>query len=653
MSWFRLWPGKGYLNFFCLVASIFSTLRAYDQQVEPLEPWLEKYPGEIIVLAARRAEVFIDAEENGVVVRRNEHKEYLVLADHATNVADTREYFSNLFDVNRFEAFTLVPYGRQYKKLMVGEVSKSVEIDEHVYFDDQFVYRYTYPGVMKGARLVSKSELVTRDPYVPVVFDFGNYVPSESLELTISCHPAVRLRYRLFGADTSIIRFERSQRGNLVLYTWRASNPNTYGREQNTPGLRYYLPHIIVQIAGYETDMGYVPVLGSLDDLFRHNYSHVSQLTREPAAEIRWLADSISAGASDCNEKVSRMFSWVQRQIKYVAIEDGKNGLVPREASLVLFRRYGDCKDKTSLLVSMIRSQGLRASFAWVGSRNLPYRYTDFPTVLNDDHMIAVWWDGDRPVVLDGTTLTHEMETVPAFIEGKECLIAIDSARFVIHPIPVTGPRGNQMIDSVRSWLVSDTLIASGVVSFTGELKADAMLAFAGKDARRKADILKSVMAWSSNKTIVKNVVIPDLKPGDKTFRILYSVQIPDYVVQTENNVYLNPYVNRFLHTTSIRSERKEPFESDMQKIYTLVHKIHIPAGKKVVKVPEGGMYTDSLFGFKENYKTLADAVLLEHEIRIEFRYLMQEQMQAFREMLVQLGRNCQKTISIEKEDTP
>jgi hypothetical protein len=267
--------------------------------------------------------------------------------------------------------------------------------------------------------------------------------------------------------------------------------------------------------------------------------------------------------------------------------------------------------------------------------------------------MIAVWWDGDKPVVLDGTTMTHEMGTVPAFIEGKECLIAMDSARFIIHRIPVTGPWGNQMVDSVSSWLVSDTLISSGVVTFTGELKADAILAFADKDARHRSDILKSVMAWSSNKTIVKSVVVPDLRPGDRPFRVLYTIQIPDYVVQTENNAYLNPYVNRFLQATSIRSDRKEPFESDMQKVYTLVHKIHIPSGNKVVQLPEEGRYSHPLFGYQEQYKALTDAVLLKHEIRIEFRYLQQEQLQSFREMIVQLSKNCQKTISLEKEASP
>ena len=71
--------------------------------------------------------------------------------------------------------------------------------------------------------------------------------------------------------------------------------------------------------------------------------------------------------------KARRIYKWVQQNIKYVAFEDGMEGFIPRDASLVCSRRYGDCKDMASILTKMLQYSGVEACFVWIGTRSLPY----------------------------------------------------------------------------------------------------------------------------------------------------------------------------------------------------------------------------------------------------------------------------------------
>ena len=50
---------------------------------------------------------------------------------------------------------------------------------------------------------------------------------------------------------------------------------------------------------------------------------------------------------------------FVQSQIRYVAIELGIGGMQPHPAVEVFTHRYGDCKDKATLLSSMLKEIGV------------------------------------------------------------------------------------------------------------------------------------------------------------------------------------------------------------------------------------------------------------------------------------------------------
>ncbi len=293
----------------------------------------QKYPKQAVIVSQKKLDVTISLVNNVPVINMDSYKELTVLGDNVTFLSDSKEYFSSHFEMKKLEAYSLIPERNQYKKVAVETFKKSIEIDNSVFYDDQYAYGFTFPSVMKGARLITKYSASTGSVYMPVMFDFGGGIPSENMIVTLTCPKTIQISFKLFGKDTSIIQFKKTSKGDKVTYQWKASNEKCYDRDTEAPGLRYFLPHLIIQLAGYTVNNTFTPVIGSLKDLYAFNYSNISNLQTTPSADIKAMADSITSQAVSGREKVRSIFKWVQKNIKYIAIEDGDNGFVPREAS--------------------------------------------------------------------------------------------------------------------------------------------------------------------------------------------------------------------------------------------------------------------------------------------------------------------------------
>jgi hypothetical protein len=118
--------------------------------------------------------------------------------------------------------------------------------------------------------------------------------------------------------------------------------------------------------------------------------SWYAQLTigrRDVTPPIREKTREIVAGISDPLEKIRRLTSYVQHGIRYVAIEIGIGGYQPHAAQDVLASGYGDCKDKVTLLNTMLREAGIDSYYVLINA-DRDYLAPDFPSPLGFNHVI-------------------------------------------------------------------------------------------------------------------------------------------------------------------------------------------------------------------------------------------------------------------------
>src|SRR6185295_13248471 len=150
-------------------------------------------------------------------------------------------------------------------------------------------------------------------------------------------------------------------------------------------------------------------------------------------------------------------------------------GQIPHTGSYAFEKRYGDCKDMANLVVTMLRMAGISSYRTWIGTRDLPYRYTQWPTPLVDNHMIATYVGPDHRYYFLDATGSHTPFGFPSsMIQGKEALIGKDKDTYEIKEVPEVSMKINFSKDSVELELDKGNITGKGKKSFEGYLKVSA-----------------------------------------------------------------------------------------------------------------------------------------------------------------------------------
>ena len=117
--------------------------------------------------------------------------------------------------------------------------------------------------------------------------------------------------------------------------------------------------------------------------------------------ETRRLARKVAQGATTDLEKVKAVFGWVVKNTRYVALEFGIYGYKPRRCVQTVARGWGDCKDKATVIVSMLKELGVPATLVIVRSQNRGGFRSKVASLAPYDHMIA--YVPSLDLYLDGT----------------------------------------------------------------------------------------------------------------------------------------------------------------------------------------------------------------------------------------------------------
>jgi hypothetical protein len=169
-------------------------------------------------------------------------------------------------------------------------------------------------------------------------------------------------------------------------------------------------------------------------------YHPLFTTAEKPGTEISAQVEKLSDGKSDVLSKVDALYTYVSREIRYVAVEIGIGGYQPHPAPDVYKYKYGDCKDKATLLLTMLNDIGLRGYPALVGTRGDIEADPKIPTLATFDHMIVAlpvpaslrpavekfpsYDPQDQILWMDPTSETEPLGQVPEMDQGVFALIS-------------------------------------------------------------------------------------------------------------------------------------------------------------------------------------------------------------------------------------
>ncbi|MDH3976574.1 MAG: DUF3857 domain-containing protein [Deltaproteobacteria bacterium] len=121
------------------------------------------------------------------------------------------------------------------------------------------------------------------------------------------------------------------------------------------------------------------------------------------SADVAAIADTIRLSHADPEEQIVEALKFVQSEVRYLGIEVGVNSHKPAPAGQTLQRRYGDCKDKAVLFVSLLKYLGIEAAPVLVNSK-ITGQLADYPPMVNAfNHVMVKVRHDDNVFWLDPT----------------------------------------------------------------------------------------------------------------------------------------------------------------------------------------------------------------------------------------------------------
>lgn len=625
------------------LSAVSNTLKA--QGVETIQ---KQFPGEKAVMLNRTLEYNIDLKNGQPNVESHEQQQIEYLLGTATAFMGKYGFsHSDFQQLVSYDAYTLTP---DNKKLKVSEFKTGTDKESFVFYDDVKETSFNFPAVEPGAIGNLEVSWNNTDPHLLSPFYFTDYMPVVNSELKITVSKDISLKYHLVGQDTSNVSVKVESRHHYNIYTFQYKNCPADKRYPDAPGFAWYSPHIVFYIANYKDDKGKtVPYLSNADDLYKLNYSYIKSVNQKISPELKHIVDSLTTGLTSTELKARSIYKWVQQNIKYVAFEDGMGGFVPREASLVCSRRFGDCKDMASILTEMNNAAGVTAYFTWIGTRDLPYKFSQVPLPIVSNHMICTINLDGKYVFLDGTDPTCVFGITPAGIQDKEAMIAINDKEYKILKVPVIDKSKNVIADT--TWLELTPAGIKGKIRKT--LSGYPAMEMYGNlmywNSRNIKEDMKNELSRGSNKFQLDTFSV-EKKPVWDEIALTGEFTLPDYAKKIGNDYYLNLNLFKFFEHEEIDyPKRKVPVESNFKSVKKYVTLLKVPDGYSVSYLPQGKSYHNKVWGFDLKYEQKGNWVVLTQEFDNDDLTLTSDEFEAWNKVLQNLFPLYKETLSLTK----
>jgi hypothetical protein len=336
-------------------------------------------------------------------------------------------------------------------------------------------------------------------------FDLADNQPIQHLTLRVLYPSSRTISIKTANTD---IQPQLATLGNETEYFWERQNVPAIDYEDSTPG--WFDPYPTVSVSEFQNWADVVQWAGPL-------YRLPAVFSSKLAARIEGWKTQFASPA----ERAIAALRFVQDEIRYLGIEMGPYSHQPTAPDKVFSRRFGDCKDKSFLLVAMLNSMGIDAAPALVNSKAGRALDSSQPSPYAFDHVIVqtaidgktYWLDPTESYERGGLQQYYDPPFERALVirQGKSGLDDI--------PLPVSGSGSTVIDERYDSGNSKGSVILSVTTTYQGS-DADSMRF--SLSTRSLADVGKYYLNfYAEYNTSIKADGLPQIDDDQSNNRIV------------------------------------------------------------------------------------------------------------------------------------
>jgi transglutaminase-like putative cysteine protease len=502
--------------------------------------------------------------------------------------------FDNETKISFFRAWTIMPNGTQIE--VKDKEASEVSLADFEVFSDQRAKVIKFPEATVGS--VVGYEYTQRQR--PFVFEddwqFQDTIPTRRARFSLQL-PA-GWEFTNYWANFA---HQQPQSSSNNQYVWELENIPAIEVEPDMPPF--------LAVAG-RMDIKYFPrdqnlrakTTGTWNDIGVW-YSGLTASSRVPSPALQQKVSELTSGISDPLAQMKALASYIQRNIRYVAIEVGIGGFQPHPASDVFAHQYGDCKDKATLLSTMLKQIGIDSYYVSVdterGIVNPKFPSIRFnhvilaihlPDKISDTAIYATLNDPKlgRLLFFDPTNPYVPLGYLPPYLQDNYALvIAPDGGELV--SLPLLPPATNRLLRTA-------TLSLSATGSLSGEVEElrwggpaeqsrEQFLTAAPADRQK---VFEAFLGNSLTNFSLTSAAIGNLQKYDESLTLTYKFAVDGYAKSAGDLLILRPRVVGAKGSNLLSGKaRKYPIEFTEASRQDDVFDITLPPGYVVDELPK------------------------------------------------------------------
>ena len=610
-----------------------------------LEEYKKQYPdfNEVVLNNTQSYEFSI--ESNILKVTENNQYESLILT--ANGIQNNKESFnySELVKLLGYEAYSVITENGKEKKIKVTQTHEIQSGQSSVFYDNVKERQLIFPNLEAGAKKVYSYQSEIVDPFLLHKFIFGSNLPIKNAALEIKTDKNINIGYKTFNDPTNSIEFSKTEKKGKWIYKWTLKEVKPVKFESNSPGFLYQIPHINVFIKDYTINNKKVEVLGDINKLYTYYRGFTKNINLKEDPTLKAISLKITENLTNDDDKIKSIFYWVKDNIKYIAFENGYEGFIPREASLICERKFGDCKDMASIITTMAKYANVKNVFiSWIGTREIPYSYEELPTPAVNNHMIAVYKKGENYIFLDATDKETLYGIPTAFIQGKEALYG-EGENYKIIKVPVVSAETNEVKEQVKFAIEKDKLIGSGKVQFNGYSRSNIVMRMGDATNKTRFEMIKSLVLKGNNKFNLKDFTEENLSNRDKPYQINYNFDLGNYIVKVDKEIYINLFLERPFEKIIIEKDRVSPFEFEYLTLVNSQYELEIPKNCTVKYLPKNFSLDNDYVKANFVYEVKNNTIILDIKMQQKKLLLDKSDFELWNKTIKELKTNYTETL--------
>jgi hypothetical protein len=398
-------------------------------------------------------------------------------------------------------------------------------------------------------------------------------------------------------------------------------------------------------------------------------YDGLTQSSRALSPAIQQKVAELTTGISNPLGEIQALAKYVQQNIHYFAVEVGIGGWQPHTAAEVFERKYGDCKDKATLLSAMLHQIGIESYYLAVDHRrgviqpSYPSIYMDhmilaieLPDTIQDASLYAVVQDPQlgRLLLFDPTSEHTPLGYLPWQLQSNYGLVMAPDGGHLIS-LPLLPASTNRLLRTAKFDLSSSGDLSGEIyeLSWGGPAQQERE-EFLDREPSKRADVFDGFLANFLDKFTLTSASIGNLEKYDQTLSLDYKLVSPGYANTAGDLLFVRPRVVGDKYTATLRlfverKPRQYPIQFEEATRQDDIFDITLPAGYVIDGLPQPVKADCGFASYKSETNFSDGALHYKRTFEIKDVMVPKEKLPAVRDFLEQVAADQQSAAVLRR----